>query len=330
MGKKIVVELTNRCNLHCQHCFSGRHGGHDDLPLAILQQLLDEAYHYGFDEISFTGGDPTVYPHFAEALARVSATGYHFAINTNGWNFAQFYPTLLPYLAQLTIITFSLDGASAATHDQLRGQGSFRRVMQAMSICVAKAIPFSINMVLTAHNHHEIAVMVTLAARLGARGLRFGYLMPTPSTTTAGLDLTPAARHLVEATVRAAASIALLPVALAPGYHTLELFPCDPLQGHEVNLNCHGEMTLCCQLSGHGAGVGQGDVAGKLAEIGFGAAFTKLAAERYHYRAVKQDRHNAGTLAEHDFFPCWYCVRHYRKVDWLPAGANHGWPIALE
>ncbi len=329
MGKKLVVELTNRCNLHCQHCFSGRHGGHDDLPLAVLQQLLDEAYHYGFDEVSFTGGDPTVYPHLAEALARTTAAGYHFALNTNGWNFAQIYPILLPYLAQLTIITFSLDGATATTHERLRGHGSWRHVMQAMSICMAKSIPFSINMVLTTHNQHEIAAMIALAARLGARGLRFGHLLPTPATTAVGLDLSPAQRHAAEAAVRTAAPTALLPVVMAPGYHTTELFPCDPLQGHEVNVNCHGEMTLCCHLSGHGDGVGQGDVVGKLAELGFGLAFNRLVAERYRYRTAKQAHAAAGTMTENDFFPCWYCARHYHKVDWLQSGANQWWPITL-
>ena len=44
---RIVVELTNRCNLKCQHCFTGRHGGNDDLPLNILRRILDEAKSWG-------------------------------------------------------------------------------------------------------------------------------------------------------------------------------------------------------------------------------------------------------------------------------------------
>ena len=67
MGR-VVIELTNRCNLSCDHCFTGRHGGSDDLSLEIFQKILDEAKTCGFDELSFTGGDPTVHANFPEVL----------------------------------------------------------------------------------------------------------------------------------------------------------------------------------------------------------------------------------------------------------------------
>lgn len=325
MGKKLVVELTNRCNLHCGHCLSGRHGGQTDLSLAVVQRLLTAAHLYGVDELSFTGGEPTLHRDFALIVRETAAAGYRFALNTNGLNFAYHYPSLLPHLAQLTIITFSLDGATALTHDQLRGPGSFRRVMQAMSICVVKGIPFSINLVITRHNRHEIGPMVTLAARLGARGIRFGHCLPTPQGG-AMLELTPAERRQAEAAVHAAAQAARLPVALAPGSYTTALFPCDPLQGHELNLNCHGALTLCCHLSGHDAGGGQADVAGNLAEMDFGMAYTRLVAERYRYRLAKTQRAQSGALDEGDRFPCHYCLHYYDKV----AGrTQQTWPISL-
>src|SRR5688572_24760418 len=119
---KIVIELTNRCNLNCQHCFSGRHGGRDDLSLAILAKILDEAHAHGFDQLSFTGGDPTIHRNFFAVLEQSCAAGYRFGFNTNGWNFTSIYSQLLPYRQQLDMIVFSLDGAKEATHDQLRGR----------------------------------------------------------------------------------------------------------------------------------------------------------------------------------------------------------------
>lgn len=329
MGKKIVVELTNRCNLHCAHCFSGRHGGRDDLSLSVLQHLLVEAHKFGFDELSFTGGDPTVYPHFEEALQRTVAAGYRFALNTNGWNFAQTYSKLLPHLDDLSIITFSLDGATEGTHDQLRGKGSFRRVMQAMSICVVKGIPFSINMVITAHNRHEIATMAMLAPHLGARGVRFGHLMPAPLTTAMRFDLSPQERDDIDAEIRALAQKAPIPLVLAPGHKTAELFPCGPLQLDEININCHGEMTKCCHLSGHGDGVGEGDIVGNLAEISFGAALERLCAENEQFCSAKMHhfQHDSDMGAH---YPCWYCSLYYRKVDWLQAHVDHPWQPLLQ
>jgi MoaA/NifB/PqqE/SkfB family radical SAM enzyme len=95
-----------------------------------------------------------------------------------------------------------LDGAHAATHDRLRGQGSYRQVMRAASICILQDLPFTLNMVLTAHNRPDVAAMVALAARLGSAGVRFGWLMPTPETAARGLDLSPDERRAVEAAIR--------------------------------------------------------------------------------------------------------------------------------
>ena len=35
---RIVIELTNRCNLHCLHCFDERHAATGDLPLKFLRR----------------------------------------------------------------------------------------------------------------------------------------------------------------------------------------------------------------------------------------------------------------------------------------------------
>lgn len=326
---KIVIELTNRCNLNCQHCFSGRHGGRDDLPLAVLDCVLAEAEAYGFDQLSFTGGDPTVHRHFFEVVRRTSAAGYRFGLNTNGWNFASIYAELLPYRNQLEMIVFSLDGATAATHDRLRGRGSYRRVLQAMSICMVEELPFAINMVVTAHNRHEIALMADLAPRLGSHGLRFGHLLPTPLTTAQGFDLSPWERKIVEAEIWHLRVKCPIPIAMAPGHHTTNLFPCTPLHLQEMNIDCHGNLTKCCHLSGHSEspsdGMGQGDVVGNLQEISFGAAYARLVAENEAFHQAKLARLQSNAFADTDFFPCWYCSNHYKKVDWLRRQSDHSW-----
>ena len=37
---RLVIELTNRCNLRCQHCFAERHAATGELPLAIIDKVL--------------------------------------------------------------------------------------------------------------------------------------------------------------------------------------------------------------------------------------------------------------------------------------------------
>ena len=322
---RIVIELTNRCNLSCQHCFSGRHGGNDDLPLSVLRNVLDEAADLGFDYLAFTGGDPTVHPRFPEVLAMTSESGYRFGFVTNGWNFASIYPRILPYRQQLGTITFSLDGATEATHDALRGKGSYRRVMKAASVCVALDLPFTFNMVITASSRHELDQMARLASALGSQGLRFGHLMPSPKTTAQDLDLSPSERRVVESQIQDLRRIYSMPIGIAPGFYTTSLFPCAPLQMEEINIDCHGNLTKCCHLSSHGGGVGQGDVIGDLRDMSFAEAYASLVEENETFRAAKTQHLSSGSFKDTDYFPCWYCSLYYKKVDWLKRVKGNPW-----
>ena len=160
---RLVIELTNRCNLRCQHCFEERHAATGDLSLEIIEKVLREGKGCGIDHLAFTGGEPTIHRQFPEIIRRVCEAGYTFSFVSNGINFPRIYPLLLLHRQWFTGVTFSLDGAREETHDRLRGKGSYRSVMQAASICVFKDLPFTFNMVLTAQNRHEVGEMVWLA-----------------------------------------------------------------------------------------------------------------------------------------------------------------------
>ena len=195
---RIVIELTNRCNLSCGHCFEERHAATGDLSLDVIEKVLREGKNCGIDQVSFTGGEPTIHRRFDEIVHRVSEAGYRFSFVSNGVSFPRIYPLLLMHRNWFAGVTFSLDGAREATHDRLRGKGSYRSVMRAISICTYKNLPFTLNMVLTAQNRGEIGEMVTLAEQLGSGGRAFGHLMPTQETALRKLDLTPQERREVE------------------------------------------------------------------------------------------------------------------------------------
>ncbi len=325
----VVVELTNRCNLSCHHCFTGRHGGHDDLPMEAFDQILLEAKACGFDQLSFTGGDPTLHPQFFEIIQRTFDAGYQFGFVTNGWNFAGVFPRLAPYRPALAGVTFSLDGATELTHDGMRGKGSFRRVMKALSVCTVSQMPFSLNMVVTKGNRHELAEMVDLATKLGSQALRFAHLMPSQLAHALDLDLTPVDRKAVESEIRRMQPACPIPLVLAPGHHSDSLFPCAPLEEREMNVDHRGNVTLCCQLSSHGGGAGQADVAGDLAKVSFGEAVRRLKLIRQTFRERKQAYLADGSLRDSDLFACWYCGIYFGKHEWLQETPDHPWSEAV-
>ena len=222
------------------------------------------------------------------------------------------------------MIAFSLDGSGPATHDALRGAGSHRRVLRAVGVCVAEQLPFSFNMVVTAHNRHEISDLVRLAERVGASAVRLCHLIASPITTLHGADLTPQERRAVEAEVALIAATASVPVAMAPGSYTTDLFPCAPLNLDEVNIDVRGNMTKCCHLSGHGPGHGRGDIVANLGNTSFGEALDSLRRANETFCRTKERYFEEGGR-ETDYFPCWYCTVAFGKADWLASVPDHPW-----
>jgi MoaA/NifB/PqqE/SkfB family radical SAM enzyme len=323
---RIVIELTNRCNLHCQHCFEERHAATGDLPLEILERVLREGRSCGIDHLSFTGGEATIHRQFAEIIRRVCGAGYTFSFVSNGMNYPQIYPLLLTYRRWLKGVTFSLDGAREETHDWQRGQGSYRRVLRAASICAFKDIPFTLNTVLTTRNRGEVAEVVWLAGRLGCGAVRFGHLMPTPETALRKLDLSPHERREVEAEIWRLQKSAPVFVGMAPGYFSdSPFFPCAPLELKEFNLDYRGNLTLCCQLSGYSGGTPGTDLMGNLRDMSLAEACDRFRQRVATYLADKQARVSRGEFSELDHFPCWYCVKYLDKVPGLKHMPQHPW-----
>jgi MoaA/NifB/PqqE/SkfB family radical SAM enzyme len=190
---------------------------------------------------------------------------------------------------------------------------------------VVEELLFTINMVLTSRNRHEIAEMARLAARLGVGAVRFGHFMPTPHGADMKLDLTPEERRQADAEIRSLQPRSPIPLVLAPGYHTADLFPCGPLRGEDVNVDCYGNLTKCCHLSGPGENTGRSDTIGSLREMGLGDAWRRLVAENARFRAEKERLLRDQELLDSDFFPCWFCSQYYGKVEWLRYHPDHPW-----
>jgi MoaA/NifB/PqqE/SkfB family radical SAM enzyme len=75
------LELTNRCNLRCVHCYADSHPGsgfRDVLTTAQYVTLMAEAYDLGCRKIQLIGGEPQLHPDFPELLRATKRIGYEF------------------------------------------------------------------------------------------------------------------------------------------------------------------------------------------------------------------------------------------------------------
>src|SRR6187399_3295567 len=94
-GSVLTVDLTNRCNMMCDPCFmdANQVGFVHELGWEEVQQILDDSLQVKPRRqlsVQFSGGEPTLSPHFLRAIAYARKVGY-FSVQcaTNGIRFAQ-------------------------------------------------------------------------------------------------------------------------------------------------------------------------------------------------------------------------------------------------
>jgi MoaA/NifB/PqqE/SkfB family radical SAM enzyme len=316
-GVKLIFELTSLCNFNCTHCIR-EEGEAGFLPVPLVERILDQTRRYqNVDLVAFTGGEPTLHPEFAMLLERVTSRGHRFAFVTNGWRFAErTFAQLQPHRAHVDNVTFSIDGATEATHDALRRRkGSFRRLMQAITLCRFNGIPVHVNMVVTTANRAELQLMAVLASRLGVDALAYGHCQPTPHAVAAGLVLDTSERRRVESEVAELQQLFRLPILLAGDHYSASRFhQCAQLQMRELNIDHRGRLTACCMLSGFRGGVPDSDVIADLREVSFFEAHKQLVSRLAAVNAEKIDLIATRQPDEKDHFICTHCLEHFEKV----------------
>ena len=97
--RRLTVELTNICNLHCSYCLRDEdalyHSPADFLSVELFARIARDARDsMGIEQVMFTGGEPTLHPDFGKLLAAVAALDLKCSFVTNGWHFERVWPLL--------------------------------------------------------------------------------------------------------------------------------------------------------------------------------------------------------------------------------------------
>ncbi len=93
-GAVLTIDLTNRCNMMCNPCFmdANQVGYVHELTLDEIKKILDDSISFKPRRqmsVQFSGGEPTLSPHFLEACAYAKKVGYYqVQAATNGLRFA--------------------------------------------------------------------------------------------------------------------------------------------------------------------------------------------------------------------------------------------------
>ncbi len=146
---RLWVYTNFHCNLACAYCSvaSSPQARPRSLGRERFTALVDDAVAEGFTELYVTGGEPFLEPDLVDMLLDATER-LDVVCLTNAMLYRGRRREQLERLAgrpRLTLQT-SLDGAEPATHDVLRGAGSWRRAMEGLDVAVSLDLPVRVGM----------------------------------------------------------------------------------------------------------------------------------------------------------------------------------------
>jgi selenobiotic family peptide radical SAM maturase len=148
--------ITQACDLHCLHCYD--RSNLQALSLSQALAILNNLFAFCRDrqvrgQVSFTGGNPTLYPHFIELYRAASDRGFSLAILGN--------PVPRERLDEMIAIErpvfyqVSLEGLPEH-NDFIRGRGHFQRVLEFLSALRDLEIYSMVMLTLTRDNFAQV------------------------------------------------------------------------------------------------------------------------------------------------------------------------------
>ena len=178
----LMLELGNRCNLHCITCPReyqyGKQMDQGFMPLDKAKAIIDELYPY-LTSIGLTGlGETLLYPHLLEILQYIKSKkpAIQTTISTNA-NFIGFIEKITPLLPYLDSIQFSVDGVGE-TYETIRPNTDFSVIED--NICRIVALKpkseLMINTVITKENYRHLISILEFCQKVGIHSVNFNRM----------------------------------------------------------------------------------------------------------------------------------------------------------
>lgn len=154
--------VTQVCDLHCRHCYdrSDRKAMELSQGIRVLDDLYDFCQeHHVFTQVTFTGGNPLLYPHFNTLYQEAANRGFMTAILGNPMPRQRVEEILA--LQKPEFYQVSLEGLREH-NDYIRGAGHFKRTLEFLDLLRELGIYSMVMLTLTRTNMTEVLALAEL------------------------------------------------------------------------------------------------------------------------------------------------------------------------
>lgn len=170
---EILLEITNRCNLKCIHCYKeAGYNKQDDIDISNILPKL-EYFKGHIHSLQISGGEPMSHRNFFDILEYCTS----------------FFPTSLTTTAtminkhnahrftQVDNVQVSVYAATQKEHDQITlVTGSFNKTVRGLQELMKKDNNVTVSSIITMGNYRNIESIIKLAIDIGVQGVKFGEL----------------------------------------------------------------------------------------------------------------------------------------------------------
>jgi radical SAM protein with 4Fe4S-binding SPASM domain len=172
--RNVYLYITEACQLRCEHCYMGERLDRAlKMPLPQIIETLATWRRLGGSKLTILGGEPTLHPDYCASIRAAGQLGYEHVITTTN---AQ--PKALRKFRQLepedfAYVQVSLDGGSAASHDAIRGAGTFEAALTTTTELTARGFDTRIICTVNQANRDDALQLLDIADELGVSLVKF-------------------------------------------------------------------------------------------------------------------------------------------------------------
>lgn len=158
----LELQITNKCNLRCKHCFVEQQNY--ELGLEQIRKVLIEFEQMQGLRVMITGGEPLLHSEFEKINDIFSDFSVRKVLFTNGLLINK---SLLKNL-NVHEIQISIDGIEES-HDVIRGQGTFKKALQALRQAHDSGFDISVATMIHRKNLNDFEKMQKMFIEIGVK-----------------------------------------------------------------------------------------------------------------------------------------------------------------
>lgn len=190
----ILMDPTSACNLKCKGCWAAEYDKHSSLSYQEMYDIVRQGRELGTHIYMFTGGEPLMRKKDLIRLCE-EFPDCAFLAYTNGTLIDDAFCDELLRVGNMTL-ALSIEGSEDVT-DSRRGNGTYKKVLEAMEILKRKNILFGMSVCYTKDNVESVTSDEFMDSMV-EKGVKFGFYfnyMPVGHNSPASLIPTPAQRE---------------------------------------------------------------------------------------------------------------------------------------